>query len=553
MNNTNIVELIFKGLKETQTTYDGLTISYAFDFYLQKRTNVFMEALILTFYMLFSPYASDEFQLKVFFDDFLKEDFQQFSQPWFNFLHFGMNKINVSQVFAPLIRQLWYSKLPCFDQVGLTAMEDNDSSFIKNCNWKGVAISCSSIFTMVPTDQGFCCAFNIAKADVMYVDSLFSRTVLSLQDNDRNLSFKSSNLPNWYVQNKEPWSKPGISMGLKVTLDAHTELLDAYSIDSSFDSFQILIQPTGDFPLVSRGGFRLQRGYHNLVALSGTIINADDSLRVISPQSRGCLYPDENPLDLFKTYSQSNCIFECLLKIVQADAMVTLNLTYPCIPWYFPFSGDVTRVCDPWTSNYIESIWNFSNNSCKHCLPDCNVYNYKYSLSQEPLRQCDDLNVGISPLCNFQQTSSSFKPFLWTQEVYDQLNNEKYKSFITNGRSSNRVIGDLFSGTTPPYFANTYNSYNAYTRDIALVSVFFNVPTVWMFTTTASSTWITFVSNVGGLLGLCVGISFVTAIELVWLCFRFFVEGSFIERMKKLVGKINQDSDEVIQNIDILD
>ena len=258
-------------------------------------------------------------------------------------------------------------------------------------------------------------------------------------------------------------------------------------------------------------------------------------------------------MELFQIYSQSNCIFECLLKIVQTKATETQNLTSPCIPWYFPFSGDVTQVCDPWTSNYIESIWNLSNDSCSSCLPDCNVYNYKYSLSQEPFRQCDDLNVGISPLCNFQQSSSSFKPFLWTQEVYDQLNNEKYKSLVSDGRSSKRVIGNLFSGTTPPYFDNTFSPYNAYNRDIAVVSVFFNVPTVWMFTTTASSTWITFVSNVGGLLGLGVGISFITAVELIWLCLRFFMEGSFVDKMKKAIGKINQDSDEIIQNIDNFD
>jgi hypothetical protein len=33
-------------------------------------------------------------------------------------------------------------------------------------------------------------------------------------------------------------------------------------------------------------------------------------------------------------------------------------------------------------------------------------------------------------------------------------------------------------------------------------------------------TWIDFLSQVGGLLGLCIGVSIITFIELFWLCLR---------------------------------
>ena len=39
---------------------------------------------------------------------------------------------------------------------------------IKRCIWKGVRVSCSSIFSMYPTDRGMCCSFNMQKAEEMF-------------------------------------------------------------------------------------------------------------------------------------------------------------------------------------------------------------------------------------------------------------------------------------------------------------------------------------------------------------------------------------------------
>jgi len=252
-------------MKASTTVFNGVTVASVINLFLQKNADVYLSSIVLSIYKFFSEYGSDSLQLRVFFDAFLKKDFKAFGDPWKVYLRNNIRKMNMSEVYDSLMAQLWYSKLPCFDITGLTAMEDNDSSFIKNCKWKGIPIPCASIFTMVPTDQGLCCAFNVAEANAMYADSLFSKTLQTLQANDKNSSFESSILPDWYVKNNEPWSKPGISMGLSVTLDAHTELLDAFSVSSSFDSFEALIQPSGDFPFMSRGGFKVLSGFHNLI------------------------------------------------------------------------------------------------------------------------------------------------------------------------------------------------------------------------------------------------------------------------------------------------
>ena len=62
--------------------------------------------------------------------------------------------------------------------------------------------------------------------------------------------------------------------------------------------------------------------------------------------------------------------------------------------------------------------------------------------------------------------------------------------------------------------------YDAYERDIAMLQVFFKKPTAIRMGTRPSMTWIDYLSVVGGLLGLVLGMGFVSGIELVWLCLR---------------------------------
>ena len=61
-------------------------------------------------------------------------------------------------------------------------------------------------------------------------------------------------------------------------------------------------------------------------------------------------------------------------------------------------------------------------------------------------------------------------------------------------------------------------NYNAYDKDVAMVNFFFESSTCFEFVRQPRMTIIDFISSVGGLLGLCMGISFVSAVELIyWL------------------------------------
>jgi len=440
--------------------------------------------------------------------------------------------LNYTDNFQSVISHIWYSKLPCYDIQNLTAVNENDASFVKNCYWKGIPILCAAIFLTVPTDSGICCSFNVAAAKDIFTNSLYAQTITNLQMNDRNKTFRKELVDQQPVIDLS--SKAGTNMGLEVTLDAHTDLMDAFSIQSNFDSFTVLVLSPTDFPLTNQRGFRVKRGFHNIVAMSGTIISADDSLRSVTPENRGCLFADEYPLKLYNSYSQTNCLFECTLNYSQEIVRAENNKSMVCTPWYYPFIDEEQNTCDPWLARNVSSHMeaNVLDTYCSPCLPDCNNFLYRHTLSQEPFRPCDDFNFGVTPLCNLENMDPTQKPVLWGEQVISQLNTGIYDDtqipdYMSAIPTNKRVIKNAWSLVNTTLLSSTSTDYDAYQRDIAVVSVFFDSPTVWQFSTQSSSTWIVFFGNVGGLYGLCIGFSIATVVEIVWLIIRIIIETEF--------------------------
>ena len=95
-------------------------------------------------------------QLDLIFDPVFSEDQNYHITQQTNKVHDASRNFNLSPSFENLFSALWYSSMPCYDLKGLTAHFDKDSSFLKYCEWKGIAMNCSNIFTTFPTDIGMC-------------------------------------------------------------------------------------------------------------------------------------------------------------------------------------------------------------------------------------------------------------------------------------------------------------------------------------------------------------------------------------------------------------
>ena len=430
------------------------------------------------------------------------------------FVKKAFGKLNFSASYEAWMNNLWQSSMPCYDTINITASYVGERSLVKRCSWKDVRIPCSAVITKVATDSGFCCAFNAKAAEEMYNAKTYTNLIKKLQERDLKEAFESSSKVKSFSDGSEPRSQNGISKGLSIMLDLNSNLFSQGSASAPFKGFQGLITAKGVFPEVSERGFLIQPGLITNVALSATRIEAQESIRELDPWRRKCIFIDETKnLTLHKEYTLQNCKFECNHDYVRRKLLNTTNAG--CLPWFYPNKDAIPRICNPWvTEDYVNMTRHVPDTECSHCLPTCTSTDYRYTITSAPFRKCSDLNVGVSTYCMFKGRSQ-ITPKMWASQVLGEYGSNrplKLQDLPSNRRSYSPSL--IF----PKQSKSNGADYDAYDEDIAVVNVFFETPVVFQFSSQMAQTWLDFMAAVGGLMGLCVGISIISVVELVYLC-----------------------------------
>jgi hypothetical protein len=185
---------------------------------------------------------------------------------------------------------------------------------------------------------------------------------------------------------------------------------------------------------------------------------------------------------------------------------------------------------------------------CQDCLPDCTYTSYQSSISTQSFRKCTEKNFGLSNFCNVDLNVQLPTPQIWADQVLKQYwyENQSKHGFLSNVVSNTRYLTSSVSMQN--IFTEIDQSYDAYDKDIAILSVYFEKPTLLQFGTQASQTWIQYLSNVGGLLGLCIGLSIVTIVEIFWLCARLIGRAFyFTEKMSSVYKLLKEIADSYIE------
>jgi len=290
---------------------------------------------------------------------------------------------------------------------------------------------------------------------------------------------------------------------------------------SDFNGFDVLVDSPASFPFVKKKGIHILPGHLNSIALSAVQIEASDEIRNLAPKLRKCLFADESlRLKLHRVYTQDNCFLECAINAAQRFVMKRNKQNKTCTPWYLPFGNETHYLCDPWQSLEFDSqiTKGASGLNCTECLPDCRRTLIQSKLSSVPFIKCDERNFGMTELCSVGKANILTKPHIFGKDVLDEfrLGYKKNPSYLQPIVSSIRT----YNPRSFQAFHFINRTYDAFERDIAELEVFFDVQTVVEFETNLRMTWVDFSSSVGGLLGLCVGLSVVTVIELIWLGMR---------------------------------
>jgi hypothetical protein len=110
-----------------------------------------------------------------------------------------MERLNQTAAFESILTAFFNAPPPCFDIKNITSDSNGEnvnggSSIFRYCEWKGIQIECSAIFSALPTDHGMCCTFNMKAAEDLYVESNYRKTLQTITNTQTLQSYDSKYL-----------------------------------------------------------------------------------------------------------------------------------------------------------------------------------------------------------------------------------------------------------------------------------------------------------------------------------------------------------------------
>ncbi|XP_050421985.1 pickpocket protein 28-like [Adelges cooleyi] len=311
----------------------------------------------------------------------------------------------------------------------------------------------------VPSLLGVCYSLNMLPAYQMFNDDHYN---LYKDFFFKNVTYKSKNTSiewntddgyppdyNDDINDDLPVRTIGVGYYHRLRMMVHSYPHDFLNCPlMNYNFFLVLFSNPAEYPIINTRAF-FRFGTYTKVQIIPSVKKIHPNLRWRSPEVRNCYLNNERKLSVFKHYTESNCLVECLM-----NETISLcgcgNLYLVPLPKDIPVCGPSKVKCMDRARERIRSLG--LSKSC-NCLPACTKIDYDVELS-----------------------------------TYDE-NTEYFK--ITNLENNNSSIA---------------------TVDIAFKDLHFTA-----ITTTSIFSWLSLVSNIGGILSLFLGFSLINVFELVFV------------------------------------
>lgn len=260
------------------------------------------------------------------------------------------------------------------------------------CLWHGNQTDCERIFNPTMTDEGICCNFNsVTKKHLFYNAREWP---------DLNITYPSESV-DWNAEKGYdasmpadviPWRPYGAGLIYGLTLALDVDMDEYYCSSTAGAGFKMLLHNPVETPKIADFSFAITPGEESRVIVRPRISSANPSIISIPLKKRKCFFTKERKLRYYRTYTQRNCILEC-------EANFTQQLC-DCVQYYMPKSSH-TPICGKKDEQcakqarrameiklYDEDVTNTLNitkiPSC-NCWPGCFEINYRIELSQSKL------------------------------------------------------------------------------------------------------------------------------------------------------------------------
>ncbi|KAG4074411.1 hypothetical protein HA402_000390 [Bradysia odoriphaga] len=371
------------------------------------------------------------------------------------------------------------------------------------CKFASKVEYCMRLFDTTLTDEGLCCTFNQVHRKYLVVNYNVNDEWDVEIDEDNYLHPTDWTPETGYMEEIDnfrrfyprPGSGSGIHMGLTVVLNVNVDDYHCSSTDSK--GFKVLLHSPTETPQIQNFGFSITPGYESRVVITPRISNANFKIRSIPQSQRNCIFASEGNLAYFRysglfaltehlnkilscilrTYSRKNCELECQSNLIFEAC--------GCVLYYMPRTSNETSICnrddyDCYSTTLRAIEFRRNETFTCHCLPACFELSYGSEIS--------NAHLGTE---QFHTKNNFIKAF--------------GKGFVE--------------------------------RNLAVMHIYYEYKFLRSSTKEEFIGFTEFLSNTGGLLGLFLGFSVVSLIEIFYfLTFRPYCA----QRRQKNVAKITK-------------
>ncbi|CAB4060681.1 ASICN [Lepeophtheirus salmonis] len=331
------------------------------------------------------------------------------------------------------------------------------------------------------------------------------------------LSFNSSldSLPFWqklfhYRDSISKGSEVGKANGLTVFLDAET--FDYTYHLKAGEGFKVSVHHHLDQPIMSIKEIDISVGTESQVAVATTLTTTtDEAKNRFYPEERGCYFEGELYLQYlpknFYRYEMSNCLFEAAYEEVLKRCNCTPSFHQTGIKEYPKICSGMSLKC---MIKILRAIGKYNTvgmdpNNRAPCLAACedqiNLVTETSSTfpNSETFHRREEFCLSQKTICS----KGYWHP------IYDGNENLMEMSQSTLNKTYNDILKNLI--------------FDYAKKNTALVNVYIKDPVVIRLKRDQKIPVIGFVANTGGLLGLCMGFSLVSAFEILYHLFIYII------------------------------
>lgn len=273
--------------------------------------------------------------------------------------------------------------------IDISIIDDNFiSCLLRNRDYK-----CQDIFSPILTEEGLCLTFNMLDlTELMNQDALTDD--IKIFNNEKFTAINWTLQDGYTTKSTDAYPRralgAGLYGGLQIVLQTKKSDKD-FLCTKELQGFQITFHNPAEFPTV-RKNFYLAG--HNEIAyynVNPDMITTSNSLKKYSIRKRQCYFDGERNLKFFNIYTQNNCALECIANYTLNKCgcvtlwMVRLNDTRVCTlkdyDCYYSAEDEVFEDMNEDIESSVESSDERLPENC-NCLPSCTSLNYNVESSQ---------------------------------------------------------------------------------------------------------------------------------------------------------------------------